>query len=91
MVACLTVSAQRVAVPMQVPMMLLRAVLVALIVPPVWLAIHLLTAGTALNEPLAPWRRGILRPLLRFWADMLMRIGFGFWRYRVTGACLSNR
>lgn len=85
MIGCLTVSAQGVAASLQVPMMLLRAVLVALIVPPVWLAIHLLTAGTALNEPLSPWRRRILRPLLRFWADILMRIGFGFWRFRVTG------
>jgi hypothetical protein len=70
----------------QVPMILLRIVLVVLIVPPVWLAMSLLTAGTRLNAPLQPWRAALLRPLLRFWADALMRIGFGFWRYRVTGA-----
>jgi len=70
----------------QVPMILLRILLVVLIVPPVWLAMSLLTAGTRLNAPLQPWRAALLRPLLRFWADALMRIGFGFWRYRVTGA-----
>ena len=67
-------------------MMLLRAVLVALIVPPLWLTMHLLTVGVPLNAPPAPWRQAILRPMLRFWADVLMWLGFGFWGWRVKGA-----
>lgn len=70
----------------QVPMLLLRAVVVVLIVPGVWLAMYLLTGGVPLNAPPAPWRQAILRPLLRFWADVLLWLGFGFWGWRVTGA-----
>ncbi|KAK9821452.1 hypothetical protein WJX81_001153 [Elliptochloris bilobata] len=68
-----------------VPMLLLRAVLVSLIVPLVWLTLCLLTAGIPLNVPLAPWRVAVLSTMLRSWADVLMRIGFGFWGWRVTG------
>ena len=67
-------------------MLALRAVLVVLIVPGVWLAMYLLTAGVPLNAPPAPWRQAILRPLLRFWADVLLWLGFGFWGWRVQGA-----
>ena len=67
-------------------MLLLRAVVVAVIVPWLWLAMYVLTVGVPLNAPPAPWRQAILRPMLRFWADVLMWLGFGFWGWRVKGA-----
>ena len=51
----------------------------------VWSITKLIILGSPINEPLSPTRSRIMRPFLSFWADILIRIGFSFWRLPIRG------
>ncbi|KAK9828960.1 hypothetical protein WJX72_003052 [[Myrmecia] bisecta] len=67
------------------PVFILKLLLAAVGLPFVWLVVRLLTVNTPLNQPLAPWRNNLLRPFVKFWAGVLVRIGFNFYAPRVKG------
>lgn len=41
--------------------------------------------GARPNEPGSAWRFSIIRPWLRFWTGIFLRLGLGFWTASVTG------
>ena len=69
----------------QVPAVLIRLCITIVCLPLVWAVISLVMLGTSPNEPLVGWRKAFIRPFLRFWARVLLHIGFNLWP-RVRGA-----
>lgn len=51
----------------------------------VWSITKLMILGSPINQPLSPARSRMMRPFLSFWADILMRLGFSFWRLPIKG------
>ena len=51
----------------------------------VWGITKLMILGSPINQPLSPARSKMMRPFLSFWADILMRLGFSFWRLPIKG------
>lgn len=41
--------------------------------------------GVKPNEPGSAWRFKVIRPWLRFWTGVFLRLGLGFWGANVTG------
>lgn len=70
---------------MQIPAVLIRIALTVVCMPFVWLVVRLVTLGINTNDPIVGWRRAIIRPFLRFWARILLHIGFNFWPRLIGG------
>jgi lysophosphatidylcholine acyltransferase/lyso-PAF acetyltransferase len=51
----------------------------------VWAITRLLVIGVKPNEVGSSWRFNLLRPWLRFWTGVFLRLGLGFWKAKVTG------
>mmetsp|Transcript_6129 Transcript_6129/g.17582 ORF Transcript_6129/g.17582 Transcript_6129/m.17582 type:complete len:410 (+) Transcript_6129:361-1590(+) len=51
----------------------------------VWAVTRVLVIGVKPNEPGSPWRFNIIRPWLRFWTGVFLRLGLSFWGAQVTG------
>ena len=47
--------------------------------PFVWVVVMLVTWGLKANEPITGWRKALIRPFLKFWAHVLLHIGFNYW------------
>jgi len=58
------------------PVILMRTILTVLILPWVWLWLALLTLKLPINQPLPRWRAVLLLPVLRFWGQFLLFMGF---------------
>lgn len=69
----------------QVPAVLVRLCITIVCLPLVWVVISLVILGVGPNDPVLGWRKAIIRPFLKFWARVLLHIGFNFWP-RVKGA-----
>ena len=61
------------------PAFLIRLAITVVSLPFVWLVVRLVMLGVAMNEPVEGWRRAIMVPFLKFWARVLLHIGFNFW------------
>ncbi len=46
---------------------------------------QLLVFGVKPNDVGSAWRFNLLRPWLRFWTGVFLRLGLGFWGAKVTG------
>jgi hypothetical protein len=68
----------------QLPAVLIRICITIVCLPLAWAVTGVVTAGVKPNEPVSGWRRAIIRPWLKFWARVLLHIGFNFWP-SVTG------
>lgn len=74
-----------------IPMILIRLLITIVVLPLVWLYSLAVLADWPLDQPLPKWRMRILLPVLRFWAGVLIRIGFGMWPvYKGAAVCLYS-
>lgn len=64
---------------MQIPMFLVRCCITVVCMPFVWVVVVLVTWGLKANGPITGWRKALIRPFLKFWAHILLRIGFNYW------------
>ena len=64
---------------LQVPAVLVRLAITVTCLPMVWAVVRLIMLGVAMNEPVEGWRRALMVPFLKFWARVLLHIGFNLW------------
>ena len=65
--------------PLQIPVFLVRCCITVVCMPFVWCVVVLLTWGVKANQPMMGWRKAVIRPFLKFWARILLHIGFNYW------------
>lgn len=71
-------------------MFLTRCCITSICMPFVWCVVMVITWGIKRNEPIVGWRKAFIRPFLKFWAHMCLRIGFNYWPNAIGEMLISS-